>query len=67
MLIIRTGWVRQYNTLNATQRALLPVEAWPYVGLEASDRTLRWLWEKKLSLIGADNPAVESVSDFKMG
>ncbi|KAI1369229.1 hypothetical protein F5Y08DRAFT_148135 [Xylaria arbuscula] len=62
MLIVRTGWVRQYNTLNATERALLRVQGWPYVGLEASDRTLRWLWEKKLSLIGADNPAVESSS-----
>ncbi|KAI0515278.1 hypothetical protein F5B22DRAFT_195500 [Xylaria bambusicola] len=62
MLIIRTGWVRQYNTLNITERALLRVQNWPYIGLEASDRTLRWLWEKKLSLIGADNPAVESSS-----
>ncbi|KAK5624624.1 hypothetical protein RRF57_000339 [Xylaria bambusicola] len=62
MLIVRTGWVRQYNTLNITERALLRVQNWPYVGLEASDRTLRWLWGKKLSLIGADNPAVESIS-----
>ncbi|KAI1429980.1 hypothetical protein F5Y12DRAFT_724092 [Xylaria sp. FL1777] len=68
MLIIRTGWVRQYNTLNATQRALLPVEAWPYVGMEPSDRSLRWLWEKKLSLVGADNPAFESSAfSFEIG
>ncbi|KAI0974247.1 hypothetical protein F4678DRAFT_421958 [Xylaria arbuscula] len=62
MLIIRTGWVRQYNTLNATERALLAVESWPYVGMEASDRSLRWLWEKKLALVGSDNPAFESSS-----
>ncbi|KAI1739336.1 hypothetical protein F4680DRAFT_449082 [Xylaria scruposa] len=60
MLIIRTGWVRQYATLNATQRALVPVEAWPWIGMESSDRSLRWLWEKKLSLVGADNPGFES-------
>ncbi|KAI1356297.1 hypothetical protein F5Y01DRAFT_75014 [Xylaria sp. FL0043] len=62
MLIIRTGWVRQYNTLNDTERALLAVESWPYIGMEGSDRTLRWLWEKKLSLVGADNPAFEGSS-----
>ncbi|KAI8944680.1 hypothetical protein F4801DRAFT_599402 [Xylaria longipes] len=62
MLIIRTGWVRQYTTLNATERALLPVQGWPSIGMEASDRSLRWLWEKKLSLVGADNPGFESSS-----
>ncbi|KAI3342726.1 hypothetical protein F4824DRAFT_117345 [Ustulina deusta] len=60
MLVVRTGWVRQYQGLNATERALLAVESWPYVGVETSDRSLRWLWEKKLSLVGADNPAFES-------
>ncbi|KAJ8115800.1 hypothetical protein ONZ43_g4585 [Nemania bipapillata] len=59
MLIIRTGWVRQYMTLNATERNLLPVQSWPWIGMEASERSLRWVWEKKLSVVGADNPAFE--------
>ncbi|KAJ2997858.1 hypothetical protein NUW58_g513 [Xylaria curta] len=68
MLILRTGYIRQYMTLNASQRALLPVEHWPWIGMEASDRSLRWLWEKKLSLVGADNPAFESFSmSFELG
>lgn len=64
MLIIRTGWVRQYQTLNATERNLLAVQEWPYIGMETSDRSLRWLWEKKLSVVGADNPAFEVVSSI---
>lgn len=61
MLIIRTGWVRQYQTLNHTEEVLLPISAGNWVGMEASEASLRWLWEKKLSLVGADNPAFESV------
>jgi hypothetical protein len=30
------------------------------VGMNASDDSLAWLWEKKLALVGADNPAFES-------
>ncbi|KAK6074466.1 hypothetical protein SCUP234_08250 [Seiridium cupressi] len=60
MLIIRTGWVRQYQTLNLTEDVLLPIGAGTWIGMEASDASLRWLWEKKLSLVGADNPAFES-------
>ncbi|KAI1259589.1 putative cyclase-domain-containing protein [Xylariaceae sp. FL1019] len=58
-LLIRTGWNKQYLTLNETERWLLPVEGWPSVGMDASEESLRWLWEKKLSIVGADNPAFE--------
>ncbi|KAI0149488.1 putative cyclase-domain-containing protein [Xylariaceae sp. FL1272] len=60
-LLIRSGWTRQYLTLNETERWLLPVEGWPSVGMDASDEALRWLWEKKLSIVGADNPAFEKL------
>ncbi|KAH7018104.1 uncharacterized protein B0I36DRAFT_354417 [Microdochium trichocladiopsis] len=59
-LVIRTGWVRQYQTLNQTGRALLPIGDGFSVGMESSEDSLRWLWDKKLSLVGADNPAFES-------
>ena len=29
--------------------------------MNASDDSLAWLWEKKLALVGADNPAFESL------
>ncbi|KFA54522.1 hypothetical protein S40293_08937 [Stachybotrys chartarum IBT 40293] len=61
MLVIRTGWNRQYKTLNKTEQTLLPLGNGNCIGMEASDESLRWLWEKKLSLVGADNPAFESV------
>jgi len=62
MLILRSGWVRQYSTLNKSQQALLPIGDGFSVGMEASSDSAKWLWEKKLALVGADNPAFESVS-----
>jgi hypothetical protein len=34
--------------------------------MNASDDSLAWLWEKKLALVGADNPAFESLPFDKM-
>jgi len=61
VLLIRSGWLRQYKTLNATEDVLLPIGDGYSVGMEASDASTAWLWEKKLSIVGADNPAFESV------
>lgn len=62
ILITRTGWLKKFNTLNATEAETLP---WLFsgesVGFEASDESAQWLWEKKLALVGADNPAFESL------
>lgn len=31
------------------------------VGMLASDESAEWLWERKLALVGADNPAFEAL------
>ncbi|KAE9384397.1 hypothetical protein BT96DRAFT_892486 [Gymnopus androsaceus JB14] len=63
-VIIRTGFMKQYYALDTSQQEMLPfrddADA-QWIGLEASEDTLRWVWEKKLSMVGSDNPAVESV------
>ncbi|KAJ6543550.1 hypothetical protein DFH09DRAFT_1173341 [Mycena vulgaris] len=63
-LIVRTGFTKQYIALSAHDQAILPFREGAdaqFLGVEASDATLRWLWEKKLSLVGSDNPAFESM------
>jgi hypothetical protein len=67
MLIIRTGWVSKYKTLNATERTMLPLGNGFSAGMVASDDSAKWLWNKKLSLVGGDNPAFESVSFLPAG
>ncbi len=62
MLFIRTGWLAQYNALSPMEQYTLPREKnGPAIGLLAADETLSWLWDKKLSMVGADNPAFESL------
>ncbi|KAJ7193466.1 hypothetical protein GGX14DRAFT_588764 [Mycena pura] len=62
-LVVRTGFMKQYTALSAHAQAVLPFRegaAVQWVGVEASDATLRWLWDKKVALVGADNPTFES-------
>jgi len=61
ILFVRTGWVEQYNALDAYHQDILPfTKDGPSMGMLASDDTLEWLWDKKLSMVAADNPAFES-------
>jgi hypothetical protein len=61
-LLIRTGWTKQYLNLTAYDQEILPWDPnLGSVGMNASDDSLAWLWEKKLALVGADNPAFESL------
>jgi kynurenine formamidase len=62
ILLIRTGYMKAYRNLTAYEQETMP---WNpelgSVGMNASDDSLAWLWEKKLALVGADNPAFESL------
>lgn len=63
-LVVRTGFTKQYAALSSYEQSILPYREdadAQWIGVEASDATLRWLWDKKLSLVGSDNPAFESV------
>lgn len=62
ILFVRTGWLEQFNALSRIEQYNLPLQKdGSAVGILASDDTLEWLWEKKLALVGADNPAFESL------
>ncbi|ESK83624.1 hypothetical protein Moror_12034 [Moniliophthora roreri MCA 2997] len=58
-LIVRTGFMKQYSALPVHEQNVLPYEGNDAIGIEASEDTLRWIWEKKVGLVGADNPAFE--------
>lgn len=61
MVLIRTGWARFYlEGVGADERARIahhPVSS----GLAQSRDTLRWLWERQVPLVAADNLAVEVI------
>ncbi|KAJ7861422.1 hypothetical protein B0H14DRAFT_2742239 [Mycena olivaceomarginata] len=63
-LVVRTGFTKQYRALSLYEQEILPFrpgEDAQFIGIEASDATLRWLWDKKLALVGGDNPAFENL------
>ncbi|KAK7455906.1 hypothetical protein VKT23_010946 [Stygiomarasmius scandens] len=61
-LMFRSGFMKQYSTLSLIEQRQLPFRDTSedfWIGIEPSEDTLRWVWEKKLSLLGADNTGVE--------
>ena len=67
MLLLRTGWAEQYLGKTPQQRLETPWRRSP--GLAQREETLRWLWDHQISLVAADNLAVEAdpviESDFR--
>lgn len=63
-LVVRTGFTQQYVALAPHDQAILPYREGndaQFLGMQATDEMLRWLWDKKLALVGSDNPAFESL------
>ncbi|HEX2849957.1 MAG TPA: cyclase family protein [Acidimicrobiales bacterium] len=58
VLLLRTGWVGWYRSLDEDARAHL-AEHLAAPGLRAGEATARFLWDLHIAAIGADNPAVE--------
>ena len=58
VLCIRTGWMERYKGLDQDARRAA-AEAHEFAGLAADEEMSRWLWDKHVAAVAADNPAVE--------
>lgn len=59
-LIVRTAMTKQYKELSEHDQEVLPFrDHYDFLGVEASDEMLEWMWNKKLSIVGSDNVAFE--------
>ncbi|MFC7787944.1 cyclase family protein [Microbacterium sp. MAHUQ-60] len=56
ILLLHTGWAVAYLGMTQEERALRRGSA----GLHQSDQMLEWLWNRRFSLIAADNPGLEA-------
>jgi kynurenine formamidase len=59
VLLIRTGWLTWYRTLDETQRTSL-ASALKAPGLRPGVATARALWDLHVAAVAADNPALEA-------
>jgi kynurenine formamidase len=58
ILCIRFGWLARYRGLDpAGRREAATADA--FAGLAADEGMARWLWNRRLSAVAADNPAIE--------
>jgi hypothetical protein len=64
-LVVRTGVTKAYRNLSTYQQEILPYGSGDSVGIETSDTTLRWIWNKKIALVGADSKVLLSTSVCK--
>jgi hypothetical protein len=61
ILLVRTGWIAWYSSLNKEQRTQLAKPgALRVAGLEQSEDSLRFLWDHHFAAIASDNPSFEA-------
>lgn len=58
ILLVRTGWIMWYESLDAEERSSLDAETC-VPGLEPSVAMARWIWDHHLAAVATDNVAVE--------
>ncbi|KAI5201822.1 hypothetical protein E4T39_05048 [Aureobasidium subglaciale] len=61
ILLIRTGWTNAYEALDKEARTTLS-ETYPppAIGVESSEATVRWMWEKRFAAVAGDQPSFEA-------
>jgi len=58
VLLLRTGWLAWYRTLDGAARAAVAADL-KAPGIRPGHDTARWLWDHHVAALAADNPAVE--------
>ena len=60
ILFIRSGFTQQYNNLSDQQRKELPNRESPdFIGVEASEKAVKWLWKHQFAAVAGDQPSFE--------
>jgi len=61
ILLMRTGWIEWYSTLNEEQRKQIAQPgALQVAGLKQGEESLRFLWDNHFAAIASDNPSFEA-------
>lgn len=59
ILIIRTGWTERYNSASDAERDA-GTTGDKHIGLEGTEETVKWLWNKHFAAVASDTLAFEA-------
>lgn len=60
ILLVRTGWLEAYEKCTEEEkRSMDSVEKVRSIGIEASRKTVAWLWDRQVAALATDSPGVE--------
>lgn len=61
ILFVRSGWGRAYTQLSPEEAvAMAEMSSPPAIGVESSERTLRWIWENGFAAVAGDTTSFEA-------
>lgn len=61
ILFIRSGWIQAFSQLTDSEAIeLAEIPSPPAIGLESSEKSLRWLWETGFAAVAGDMPSMEA-------
>lgn len=60
ILFVRSGFTAAYNNLSDKERQELPKRSSPdFIGVEATESMVRWLWDQQFAAVAGDAPSFE--------
>lgn len=60
ILLLRTGWIEWYTTLNPAAREVVAKPPYRVVGLAQGEASLRFLWNHHFAAVACDTPTFEA-------
>ncbi len=61
ILLIRTGWIREYEKLSDSKcQELAALRPPGSIGVESSEATLRWIWDEGFAAVAGDQLTMEA-------
>lgn len=60
ILLIRTGWIKWYDTSSAEVQVEGTKTRHEYIGVDSSQASIEWLWNNHFAAVAADNMAFEA-------
>ncbi|KAH8726437.1 putative cyclase-domain-containing protein [Phaeosphaeriaceae sp. PMI808] len=59
LLLLRTGFTRDYNALNTSDRKALATKPPAFLGVQSTKDVMQWIWDSGFAAVAGDAPSFE--------